>query len=43
MRDGAGFWLACALLFIAFAPASCKSGDKNIAMAIVGYIEARSK
>lgn len=38
-----GFFLAVALLFIFFAPASCEKGDKNIAMAIVSYIEAKSK
>lgn len=38
-----GFYLAVALLFIAFAPASCKPGDPNLAQAIVAYLDARSK
>ncbi len=35
--------IGIALLIILFAPASCHTGDKNIATAVVGYIEARSK
>ena len=38
-----GFWLAFALVVIMFAPASCKSGDPNLAQAVVAYLEARSK
>lgn len=33
------FWIAIALLFIFFAPASCKSKDRSIAEAIVIHLE----
>jgi hypothetical protein len=38
-----GFYLGIALLFIMFAPASCKSGDPNLAQSIVAYLDAKAK
>lgn len=38
-----GFYLAVALLFIFFAPVSCKSGDPNLAQSIAAYIDAKTK
>ncbi len=42
MRDWAGFWIALALLFLAFSPSNCggtSNGTDSIATATVKYLE----